>query len=270
MKGALAIMMTLGEGLTPRGGGDSGLGLVFYDCEETSFERNGLRPLFEAEPWLKKLDLALILEPTDNVVELGCLGSLHGRVVFTGTAAHSARPWTGENAIHKGAPFLTRLTELPERELAQGPVVFREVISVTLATGGTTRNVIPDRFELNVNLRFAPDRTTPEAESYFRSLLPPGASLEIVDMAPAAPARFDCPHLRRLVEEQEIMVRAKQAWTDVAQFAEQGVPAANFGPGIPELAHRREERVPVENLVCCHEMLHRFLSHEEGEARDGG
>jgi len=257
MKGALAVMLDLAENplqaMRPTG-------LVFYDCEEVDFERNGLHTLFEKEPWLAKADLALLLEPTANELEVGCLGTLHARVTFRGRAAHSARPWFGENAIHKAAPFLSRLAAMEPRDVSDGPVVFREVVSATLASGGATRNVVPDSFTLNVNLRFTPDRDTASAETYLRSLIPADAEVEIVDLAPSAPARLE----GGLLEEfsRGLAVRAKQAWTDVAQFSGHGVPAANFGPGIPELAHREDEFVPLENLVRCRDTLARFLSGE--------
>jgi succinyl-diaminopimelate desuccinylase len=261
MKGALAVMMTLAEREPAL---LDGVGLVFYDCEETGFDRNGLRRLFETEPWLGELELALLLEPTGNALELGCLGTLHVRVSFHGMAGHSARPWTGENAIHRAAPFLTRIAELAPREVKQGPVLFREVLSVTLARGGAARNVIPDLFQLNVNFRFAPDRTGEEAVTILRSWLPPRAELEVEDLAPAAPAFAEAPALRDLIEVEALEVRAKQAWTDVAQFASRGVPAANLGPGIPELAHTREERIPVANLVQGYGILKRFLERRAG------
>lgn len=264
MKGALAVMLALARIFRPDAGGAAGsLGLVFYDCEEVEFARNGLRPLFETEPWLGKADLALLLEPTDNTVELGCLGTLHARVTFSGKAAHSARPWTGKNAVHLAGPFITRLAGIPPREWKEGPAVFREVINITTAEGGKARNVIPDTFALNVNFRFAPDRTGEEAESHLRTLVPEGASVEITDVAPAARPRADAPLLGRFLKSGGMESRAKQAWTDVAQFSERGVPAANYGPGIPELAHQREEYVPIRNLVECYETLAGFLGSKE-------
>ncbi len=259
MKGALAVMLAVAEDLAAAPGKHVPVGFVFYDCEEVAYERNGLRKVFAVEPWTARAGFALLMEPTGNVVELGCLGTLHARVTFHGTAAHSARPWTGENAIHKAGPFLARLGGATPREVTDGPATFREVVTATLAEGGSARNVVPDRFTLNVNLRFAPDRSPEEAEAYVRSILPNGVSVEIADLAPAAPARTESPWVRRLVKEERLPARAKQAWTDVAQFALRGVPAANLGPGVPELAHKRDESVPVENLVRAHEILGRLL-----------
>jgi succinyl-diaminopimelate desuccinylase len=258
MKGALAVMLTLAERLPAATA--IPVGFVFYECEEVAWERNGLRPLFELEPWLGEAELALLLEPTANRLELGCLGSLHASVTFRGVPAHSARPWMGENAIHAAAPFLERIASIPPRQVTDGPVIFREVVSVTLAEGGHARNVIPDRFRVNVNLRFPPDRSLEDAETYLRSLVPQGAAVEMVDRSPAAPARAEAPGLDRLIRGSGLEIAAKQAWTDVSQFAARGVPAANLGPGIPELAHRRDERVPVKNLVESYEVLSRFLT----------
>lgn len=257
MKGALAVMLTLAETWPEATAGS--LGLVFYDCEEVAFERNGLRRLFPVEPWLAGADLALMLEPTSNVLELGCMGTLHALVTFHGKAAHSARPWTGENAIHKAAPFLHWLAEAPIQDVGSGKIIFREVINATLAEGGTVRNAIPDRFTLNVNFRFAPDRSVDEAEEYLRSVIPDEAEVEITERAAAAPPRENESLILRLADQHELEIRAKQAWTDVAQFAAHGVPAANFGPGIPELAHQRDESVPIENLVRSYEILAGFL-----------
>ncbi len=266
MKGALAVMIALAEAAAPRGGEPRTalpFGLVFYDREETAYETNGLRPLFAAEPWLAEAELALLLEPTANRMELGCLGTLHALVTFHGAAAHSARPWTGENAIHEAAPFIETVARIGERELRQGPAVFREVIAVTLVEGGTTRNVVPDRCTVNVNFRYAPDRSPEAAEAHLRSLVPEGATVEITDLAPAAAARADAPLLARLIRDEGLEAAAKQAWTDAAQFAEHGVAAANFGPGLPELAHHREERVPAANLVRCFDVLSRMILEEE-------
>jgi succinyl-diaminopimelate desuccinylase len=165
----------------------------------------------------------------------------------------------GENAIHKAAPFLHRLADMSPREVTEGPARYREVMSVTLAEGGTARNVVPDRFSLNVNFRFAPDRTEAEAESFLRSLIPGGARVQITDVAPAAAPRLDAPLLGAFRKIAGVEARAKQAWTDVARFARHGVAAANFGPGLPELAHRRDERIPVANLLRAYRVLSSFV-----------
>ena len=259
MKSALGVMLALGEDFPHQD-----FAVIFYDCEEIAYSRNGLRPLFDAEPWLGRAEAALLMEPTDNKLELGCLGTLHAAVTFTGVAAHSARPWMGENAIHKAAGFLSRVAGLPERKVTDGPATYREVLNITRCEGGHARNVIPDRFELNANFRFAPDRSPEGAERFVRELVGDAAEVEIRDLAPAAPARADAAWFQKLAA-RGIESRAKQAWTDVSQFALRGVPAANFGPGIPELAHRRDERVPVENLATSYNHLASLLQDASGE-----
>ncbi len=256
MKGALAVMLALAK--RPPSG--SAFGLVFYDQEEVAYARNGLRPLFDSEPWLGEVKAAVLMEPTDNTLELGCLGALHAKATVRGVAAHSARPWLGENAIHRGATLIRRIAEQGVREHVDGPATYREVMNVTLAEGGVARNVIPDRFVLNVNFRFAPDRTSQDAERHIRTVLSGADEVEITDLAPAAPARADAPFFERFTRDQGITARAKQAWTDVAQFAAHGVPAANFGPGLPELAHKRDERIPIANLERCHAVMRAVLA----------
>jgi succinyl-diaminopimelate desuccinylase len=256
MKSGLAVMLALAERSKKTKGRVT---LVFYDGEEGALSGNGLGPLLDAHPDLAKADLALLLEPTANIVELGCQGTMHARITIRGVAAHSARPWMGRNAIHLVLPLLTRVAGLPMRNVRMGEAAYREVMNVTLIDGGRARNVLPDRCTLNVNFRFAPDRTVEEAEAYLRAFCPETAEVEIVDAAPAAPPRQDAPLVRRFLEATGGTVRGKQGWTDVAQFASRGVPAVNFGPGLPELAHRKDERVPVENLLRAYETLDAFL-----------
>ena len=257
MKSGLAVMLTLAATSKKSKGR---LSLVFYDGEEGPISGNGLAPLLDAESEVTAADLALLLEPTANLIELGCQGTMHARVTIPGVAAHSARPWMGRNAIHLALPLLSRVAGLPIREVRMGEAVYREVMNVTLIDGGRSRNVLPDRCTLNINFRFAPDRSVENAESYLRTFCPEAAEVEIVDAAPAAPPRLDAPFVQKFLNAVGGEVRAKQGWTDVAQFALRGVPALNFGPGLPELAHRRDERVPVENLVRCHEILECFLA----------
>jgi succinyl-diaminopimelate desuccinylase len=254
MKSGLAVMLALAK--APKAGR---LTVVFYDGEEGPISGNGLGPLLDANPDLAQADLALLLEPTDNKVELGCQGTMHAQVTVHGVPAHSARPWMGRNAIHLAVPLLTRVAGLPIREVKMGQAAYREVMNVTLIEGGRSRNVLPGQCTLNLNFRFAPDRTVETAEAYLRALCPQSAEVEIVDAAPAAPPRLDAPLVQQFMKTVEGPVRGKQGWTDVAQFAARGVPAINFGPGLPELAHRRDERVPVENLRRAYDTLKSFL-----------
>jgi len=269
MKAGLAIMLALArdvDWVRAR----SNLTFVFYDNEEVALEKNGLRKLFPDFGWLAQQDLAILLEPTDNAVELGCLGTLNARVIALGRAAHSARPWQGENAIYKAVPFLARFASLAPRPIEIGGVTFQETFQVTLAEGGRARNVVPDRFALNVNYRYAPTRTPAEAVSELRAMVPPGFDFEVVDVAPPGVVRADHPLVMDLIGRFRLERRAKQAWTDVAQFAERGVAAVNFGPGVPAQAHQADEHVPIENLLRSYEVLHGFVTEAPETQRANG
>jgi succinyl-diaminopimelate desuccinylase len=271
MKSGLAVMLALaGAGGAAAGAqGDPGaadleaarfdLAWVFYECEEVAYERNGLRRLWGEAPWLAEAALALLLEPTDCAAELGCLGSLHAEFTVRGRAAHSARPWLGDNAVYKALPFLARLASAEPRPVTVGGVTYQETLQVTTARAGVGRNVVPDAFTCNVNRRFAPTRTPAEAVAELRALAPVGVEVEIVDVSPAAPPATEQPLVAEFLGRFSLERRAKQAWTDVAQFAERGVPALNFGPGVPETAHRADESVPLANLERALTVLREFL-----------
>jgi succinyl-diaminopimelate desuccinylase len=266
MKSGLAVMLALAKSLDwvrAR----ANVTLVFYECEEIALEKNGLRRLFPDYAWLSTADLAILLEPTDNAVELGCLGTLNARVTAHGRAAHSARPWLGENAIYKAVPFLARFASLVPRAVEVGGVTFQETFQITLAEGGRARNVVPDAFQLNVNFRYAPTRTPADAVAELRAMVPPGFDFEVVDVAPPGTVRRDHPLVDDLLGRFHLDQRAKQAWTDVAQFTERGVTAVNFGPGVPAQAHQADEHVPVANLGRAYEVLHEFVSVAPKSAR---
>lgn len=259
MKAGLAVMIALArtvDWMRAR----ANLTFVFYDCEEVSLERNGLRTLFPQFPWLGTADLAILLEPTDNAAELGCLGTLNARITAHGKAAHSARPWQGENAIYKAVPFLARFASLAPRPVEVGGVTFQETFQVTTVEGGRARNVVPDRFAMNVNFRYAPNRTPAEAVAELRSMVPTGFDFDVVDVAPPGNVRTDSPLVADLLERFRLERRAKQAWTDVAQFSERGVAAINFGPGATAQAHQADEHVPVANLGRSYEVLFDFVT----------
>jgi succinyl-diaminopimelate desuccinylase len=257
MKGGLAVMLALVEELELRNLPFNVI-LVFYDREEGPYEENGLGSLLDRLEILRAVDLAVVLEPTANTLQLGCLGALHARVTFTGKTAHSARPWEGENAIHKAGALLQRLHGLAPREVNVGTLVFRETLSVTLAKGGVARNVIPDRFELNLNYRFAPAgdpaKAVRVAQSTVRALVP-DAKVELVDVAPPGPVPIDNPIVDHLRQHAELTVAAKEAWTDVGRLALYGIEAVNFGPGDPALAHQALEYVEIDALVRAYEVL---------------
>jgi succinyl-diaminopimelate desuccinylase len=241
MKSGLAVMLhlldDLARGELPRYAPT----FVFYEREEGPYLENRLGDLLEHFPALRAADLAVCLEPSGNELQLGCVGSLHARAHFHGRTAHSARPWQGENAIHKAGAFLQRLDARAPRDVTVDGMTYREVISATLAEGGRGRNVVPDRFTLNVNHRFAPGRTAADAEADLVALVDGAAELEVYDRSPSALPFASHPLVRDLTSCGVAGVAVKQAWTDVARFALHGVAAVNLGPGTAAQAHQRNE-----------------------------
>ncbi len=260
MKGGLAVAMELAERL-PRDRRFCDLALVFYAREEGPFLENELGDVLREAPELSRAALALCLEPTDNALQLGCVGSIHATLTFHGTAAHSARPWQGLNAVHAAGELLAELAAREPREATSGGLVFREVMSVTRIDGGRARNVVPDRCELNLNFRFAPDKSLDQAAEEVEALgARHAAEVALTDRSPACPAFADHPLVRRLVERTGVAAEPKQAWTDVARLAAAGIPAVNFGPGATSQAHQRGEWIEVEALARGYELYERFLS----------
>ncbi|HZV50805.1 MAG TPA: succinyl-diaminopimelate desuccinylase [Candidatus Dormibacteraeota bacterium] len=259
MKGALAVMLQLAADL------DRGLRprlrplFVIFGREEVQLSESVLARLFDACPVILQATLAVVMEPTDNRLQAGCLGNVKAELEFRGVSAHSARPWLGVNAIHEAVRGLGRVVEAPPEPVVLGGLTFREVLSVTEISGGIANNVIPDRVVCGLNFRYAGHRTRAEAEDRLRELVGPAGELRVLDHAPAAPVAVDNPLLHRLQALGGLAVEAKQAWTPVAEFAERGLDAVNFGPGDPELAHRRDERVTVAALETSHSILCRFL-----------
>jgi succinyl-diaminopimelate desuccinylase len=259
MKGGLAVMVHLLEDPGVLGGPYDVIG-VFYDAEEGPMDGNGLGPLLDAHPWLSEADFGVVLEPSDGQIQLGCNGSINARVVFTGRSAHSARPWWGENAITKAGEWLASMhRRQPEPHLIDG-LEYIEVMSVTTATGGIARNVIPDRFELNLNYRFSPDRTAQSAIERLEEVCAAADALEILDVAPPGAVAASHPFLGRLQETSAADLAAKQGWTDVARLGEHGIPAVNFGPGRASEAHQKDEFVATSEILATFEALRRVLS----------
>jgi succinyl-diaminopimelate desuccinylase len=249
MKSGLAVAMEL-AGRVPRAERFCDLALVLYSREEGPFAENEIRGAA----------LAICLEPTDNRLMLGCVGSIHATLVFTGRSAHSARPWQGVNAAHKAGDLLADLARTEPREVASGGLTFREVMSVTRIEAGRARNVLPDRCVLNVNFRFAPDKAMDAAALELRRYGERfGASVEITDLSPACPAFADHPLVERLRQRAEAAVEPKQAWTDVARLAAEGIPAVSFGPGATSQSHQQGEWVEIAALEDCYRMLESFL-----------
>jgi succinyl-diaminopimelate desuccinylase len=249
--------------------------LLLYAGEEGAAEANELRDVLAEVTWLREASLAVVLEPTDGEVQLGCLGGLHALLTFRGQQAHSARPWHGRNALTLAGAFLDELDRDHVRDVEVDGIAYRDVWSATQAwTDGLgpgprpptapVRNVVPGAFHVNLNLRFAPSRGLDAAEAELRDRVGDRAEVEIVDRSPPAPPHLDAPVVRTFVGSVDAPVAGKQAWTDVARFAEVGVPALNFGPGLTAQAHQRGEYVRVDDLEAAHTRLVRFLGGHAG------
>ncbi|MGI8882270.1 MAG: succinyl-diaminopimelate desuccinylase [Jatrophihabitans sp.] len=232
---------------------------IFYDCEEIAAERNGLTALARDQPADMRADLAILLEPTGGVLEGGCQGTMRAVARLTGRRAHSARSWLGVNAVHAAAPLLQYLADYRPRRVVVDGLEYREGLNAVAVEGGVAGNVIPDECRVTVNFRFAPDRSEAEAEAHVREVLA-GVDVEVIDSAPGARPGMDAPLTRALAAAVGGEPRAKLGWTDVARFARLGVPAVNFGPGDPNLAHTREEWVSAAAVGAAEESLVRFLT----------
>ena len=255
MKAGIAVMLRLAVALdVPR----HDVTWLFYDNEETDAAHNGLgRVLRNSPDWLRA-DLAVLMEPTANRLEAGCQGTLRVLVVATGKRAHSARSWLGNNAIHAAGEVLSRLSAYEPRRVEIDGCEYREGLNAVRIEGGVSGNVVPDRCTIAVNHRFAPDRTEEEALAHVQELLAPFECV-LTDSAPAALPRLREPAAAEFLSAIGGEPRAKLGWTDVARFASIGIPAVNFGPGDPNLAHTREEYVEVPLISECERMLRGYL-----------
>lgn len=258
MKGALAVMLQLAAELEDQRTALNPLFVVF-GREELPIEESVLAGLLDRCPAILDARLAVVMEPTANRIEAGCLGNIKAELVFRGRAAHSARPWLGVNAIHRAVIGLHGLAEAEPTEVLVSGLRFREVVSVTQIAGGVANNVVPDRATCGLNFRYAGNRSPEQAEARLRDLVGAEGELTVLSNAPSAPARLDNPLLERLREAGGLEVGPKQAWTPVAEFAQRGLDAVNLGPGDPELAHRRDERIGVDAMVATLSILCRFL-----------
>lgn len=258
MKGGLAVMLALAAEATEPA---VDVTWVFYECEEVESRYNGLGRLEREAPELLACDAAVLMEPTAVRVEAGCQGSLRAAVTVTGVRAHTARAWMGRNAIHRLGEVLRRLEAYQPREPLIEGCRYREGLQAVKVEGGVAGNVVPDRAVVWVNHRFAPDRSPAEAEAHLRAVLGDVDGFEVLDVAPGARPGLDHPLLAALVARSGEPPLAKLGWTDVARFAARGVPAANFGPGDPLVAHTAEERVGRDELERAYAVLAGLL-HE--------
>jgi succinyl-diaminopimelate desuccinylase len=204
-------------------------------------------------------DLAIVGEPTGGVIEGGCNGTLRLVVTTAGVRAHSARSWMGQNAIHSASEVLNRLVAYQPQTVSVEGLDYREGLNAVGITGGVAGNVIPDSCAVTVNYRFAPDKTVAQAESVVREIFD-GFEVTVVDSAPGAKPGLDTPFAADFARSMGVPLTAKYGWTDVARFGEWGIPALNFGPGDPSLAHADDERVEIENIRHVHKALAGWLS----------
>ena len=267
MKGGVAVMLALAvdlgrPGLEPPAMPLVDLTFVFYDNEEVEAVKNGLGRLVRNRPDLLTGDFAIVGEPSDGGIEGGCNGTIRVEVRTHGVTAHSARAWVGVNAIHLAAPVLARLAAYTPREVDVDGLVYRESLGAVGIRGGIAGNVVPDSCVVTVNYRFAPSRSPQEAEAHLRELFE-GFEVVVTDVAAGARPGLDAPLAQAFADAVLTVTggapRPKYGWTDVARFAELGIPAVNFGPGDPLLAHKDDERVPTVQLALCRDALRAWL-----------
>ncbi len=258
MKAGVAVQLVLAaELVSPR----VDITWMWYDHEEVAAELNGLGRLARNSPELFAGDFAILGEPSNGQVEGGCNGNLRAIVRTTGVRSHSARAWIGENAIHKAAPVLERLAAYVPEDVEVEGLVYREGLNAVRIGGGVAGNVIPDLCEIEVNYRFAPSRSTEEAVAHVREVFA-GFDVEVVDLAGGARPGLDAPLAQQFVAAVGAQPRPKYGWTDVARFSELGVPAVNYGPGDPSLAHHDHERVPFAQIEAVEAGLRAWLAGE--------
>lgn len=253
MKAGLAVMMAMLE----RNHYNSDLLAVFYDKEEGPQSESGLPAVIEHLP---KIDLAVMLEPTANQLQLGCVGGIHARIRFHGKRAHSARPWHGDNAIYKALPLLQRLRDRNRVEVMVDGLPFYEVMTPTVAATYNSHNVVPDVLMINVNYRFAPSRSEASAIAELQHLVDGEGEIEISDVAPPGAVARTHPLIVQWIERCKLVPEPKQAWTDVARMTAIGIPAVNMGPGDPAQAHQAGEWVEVAALDEGLRLLEQLVS----------
>ena len=249
MKGAVAVMLELALAR-------AGFDCLFFGREELPMAESALTPLLAREPLSP--ELVVMMEPTDNTIHAGCLGNINATWTFTGRAGHSARPWDGDNAIHKAARGIAHLAGFAPEEHEFDGLRFFEVVSTTMVQGGIATNVVPDLATAQVNYRYAPGRSPDEAEARLIELTGGHGAIEVTSNSPSGPVPVGNPHVERLSHGLE--TAPKQAWTPVAEFGRAGLDAINFGPGEPAQAHRRDESVRIDALVRAYRVLEAFAA----------
>jgi succinyl-diaminopimelate desuccinylase len=260
MKGGVAVQLSAAAALVdPR----RDVTWVFYDNEEVEEPRNGLGRIAREHPEYLEGSFAVLCEPTNARIEGGCQGTMLLTVELTGVAAHSARAWMGHNAIHDAGPVLQRLSSHQSQQIEVDGLIYREGLNAVRINGGIVGNVIPDRCVIDVNYRFAPDKSPAEAKDYVRQVLD-GYPVRILDVAAGARPGLDQPAAAEFLRAVGGQATAKLGWTDVARFSAMGIPAVNFGPGDPTKAHADDEFCPADDVVACRDALIRWLSGPSG------
>lgn len=255
MKSGCAVMLALAASVTEPA---IDITWAFYDNEEVASDLNGLGRLALTHPELLRADFAILGEPTAGEIEGGCNGTLRADIRTRGLRAHSARSWMGENAIHAAAPVLALLAGYRAREVEVDGLVYREGLSAVAITGGVAGNVVPDECVVTVNYRFAPDQSGEQAVAHLCAVFA-DFELQVTDLAEGARPGLDDPLAQAFVAAVGGEARAKYGWTDVARFSALGIPAVNYGPGDPLLAHADDERVPVEQVERVERGLRAWL-----------
>ena len=256
MKAGVAVQLKLAATITEP---NVDVTWVFYDHEEVDAALNGLGRISRNRPELLNAQFAVLCEPSSAQVEGGCNGTMRATVTTRGVKAHSARPWMGENAIHKMGEVLVKLAAHTPDEIEVDGLVYRESLNAVMASGGIATNVIPDECQITVNYRFAPSKSAADAEAHLRDFFA-GHELVVVDVAEGARPGLDLPEAAAFVAAVGSTPKPKYGWTDVARFSALGIPAVNFGPGDPNKAHADDENVPVSQIYACETALAKWLT----------
>ena len=235
---------------------------IFYKGEEGLKEHNGLETLFPEITNKYNISLGIVFEPTNNEAQLGCQGVLNAELSIQGLEAHSARPWLGDNAVYKLIPLLEYLNNLKPEPIHVDELEYKEVVSVTTITGGRAKNIIPGEVICGINYRFSPDKTTEDAVENLINLLSGYGDLLINDIAESAHPHRKDETVEKFINVTGVKVEPKQAWTDVARFTSSGIPALNFGPGNPDLAHKANEQVAKDDINECFTLIEQFIKEE--------
>jgi succinyl-diaminopimelate desuccinylase len=256
MKAGVAVQLKLAATITEP---NVDVTWVFYDHEEVDAALNGLGRISRNRPELLNAQFAVLCEPSSAQVEGGCNGTMRATLTTRGVKAHSARPWMGENAVHKMGEVLVKLAAHTPEEVEVDGLVYRESLNAVIVSGGIATNVIPDECQITVNYRFAPSKSAADAEAHLRAFFE-GHDLEVVDVAEGARPGLDLPEAAAFVAAVGSTPKPKYGWTDVARFSALGIPAVNFGPGDPNKAHADDENVPVSQIYACETALAKWLT----------